>query len=79
MRIRLDLIQKDKRILLLLHSLSRQHTDLKIQIFHRPRLGKEPVTQRILHQIDLNEVFKELLPHVANEIGLSHLSGPVDE
>ena len=77
MRIRLDLIQKDKRILLLLHSLSRQHTDLKIQIFHRPRLGKEPVTQRILHQIDLNEVFKE--PHVANEIGLSHLSGPVDE
>ena len=78
-RIGLDLIQENQRIFLFLHPVAGEHTHLKVEVLHRPDVGKQPGAQRVLHQVDLDVVLKQLLSHIADNVGLAHLTGAVNE
>ena len=79
MGIGLDLIQENQRIFLFLHPVAGEHTHLKVEVLHRPDVGKQPGAQRVLHQVDLDVVLKQLLSHIADNVGLAHLTGAVNE
>lgn len=79
MRIRLNFINKNQRIFFLFHLITRKHTDLKIKIVNSLYLVEKAFTQRILHHIQLNKVFKQLLPHITDDVCFADLTSSVNQ
>ena len=78
-RVCLDLVNEDQGVFLLLHLAAFQHADLQVEILHGLGFGKEAGTEGVLHPVDLDVVFEELLAHMADDIGFAYLTGSVDE
>ena len=79
MRIRLDLVKEDQRVLFLSHFFAGERADLKVKVLHRTNLLKQFRSVLILGEIEFNIVLKELLPDVANDKRLSDLPRSVDD
>ena len=78
MGIGLDLIEEDQRVFLLAHFFTGDRTDLEIKILDRANLLKHPGTVLILREVQLDIVFKKLLPNVTDDKALSDLPCAVD-
>ena len=79
MGVHLNLVNKDEGIFSLLHLVSRQHTDLKIEVLDGPCVRKQPVAQRIRYHVELYKVFKKPSSLCVDDIGLAHLTGAVNQ
>ena len=79
MGICLDFVQKNQSVGLLLHLVARKHTDPKIKVFYRPCLCKQAGAYGVLHHVELNKVWKQPFPHIADNIGLADLTGAIDQ
>ena len=79
LRILLNFIEKDQCILLFFHFVAVQHAELKVEILHRAGLREQTFAQRVLHHVDLDKIFKQLLAHIADDIGLANLARPIHQ
>ena len=79
MRIRLYLVDEDQSVVLLLHKIPGQKTDLKVKILHRPDVREQAAPLRVLDHIDLYEVVEQFLSDLPDNEGLADLSCPVDQ
>ena len=78
-RIGLDLVNEDQRVLFLLHFISGDHTDPEIKIIHGGGVGKELVANGVLQHVDFNKIGEQLLPYIPDNVGFSDLTSAVNE
>ena len=79
MGVGLDLIEEDQRVFLLAHLLAGDRADLEIKVLDRADGLKHAGAVLILRKVQLDVVFKKLLPDVADDKGLADLPCPVDD
>ena len=78
MGVGLDLVEKDQRIFLLAHFFAGDGTDLEIKVLDRADRLEHAGAVLILREVQLDIVFKKLLPDVADDKGLADLPRAVD-
>ena len=74
----LDLVEEDQRVFLLAHLFTGDGADLEIKVPDGAHLLKEFWAVLILSKVQLDIVFKKLLPDVADDIGFADLPRAVD-
>ena len=78
MGIGLNLVEEDQRVFLLAHFLAGDGADLEIKVLDRADRLKHTGAVLILREVQLDIVFKKLLPDVADDKGLTDLPRTVD-
>ena len=71
--------KKDQRVLLIAHFFTGNGADLEIKIPDGAHLLKQPGAVLILGEVQLDIVFKELLPDVADDKSLADLPRSVND
>ena len=74
----LDLVEEDQCVFLLAHFLAGDGADLEIKVLDRADGLEHTGAVLILRKVQLNIVFKKLLPDVADDKGLADLPRAVD-
>ena len=77
MRIRLDLINEDQSVFLLLHFIAVEHADLQIEILYRFGFCKQSCAKRVLYHIDFDKIRKQFISNMPDNICFADLSRSV--
>ena len=78
MGVGLDLVKEDQRVFLLTHLLAGDRADLEIKVLDRADRLKHTGAVLILREVQLDIVFKKLLPDMTDDKGLADLPCAVD-
>ena len=79
MRISLNLINENQGIFCFAHQFAFDRADTKVEIINRFCVLKQPVTDGIFQHVDLNEIGKQLLSNMADNICFSDLTRTVNQ
>lgn len=77
MRISLNLVEEDYRVLLAAQFAASQSAQLKIKSRNRHRIGKIPFVQAVVQQVDFDIVLEQFFADLTDNERLSRLSGTV--